>query len=70
MAYRDHTRKVSIGGRVIGGGSPVAIQSMTNTPTENIEATTAQISSGGGEGVEGDQKADRDTAGSGYPFRL
>ncbi len=44
MAYRDHTRKVSIGGRVIGGGSPVAIQSMTNTPTENIEATTAQIS--------------------------
>ena len=44
MAYRDHTRKVSIGGRVIGGGSPVAIQSMTNTPTEDIEATTAQIS--------------------------
>jgi (E)-4-hydroxy-3-methylbut-2-enyl-diphosphate synthase len=29
---------------VIGGGSPVAIQSMTNTPTEDIEATTAQIS--------------------------
>ena len=45
MAYRDHTRKVSIGGRVIGGGSPVAIQSMTNTPTEYIEATTAQIRS-------------------------
>ena len=44
MAYRDHTRKVSIGGRMIGGGSPVAIQSMTNTPTEDIEATTAQIS--------------------------
>ena len=44
MAYRDHTRKVSIGGRVIGGGCPVAIQSMTNTPTEDIEATTAQIS--------------------------
>ena len=44
MAYREHTRKVSIGGRVIGGGSPVAIQSMTNTPTEDIEATTAQIS--------------------------
>ncbi len=44
MAYRDHTRKVSIGGRVIGGGSPVAIQSMTNTPTEDVEATTAQIS--------------------------
>ena len=43
MAYRDHTKKINIGGRVIGGGSPVAIQSMTNTPTEDIEATTAQI---------------------------
>lgn len=43
MAYRDHTKKINIGGRVIGGGSPIAIQSMTNTPTEDIEATTAQI---------------------------
>ena len=44
MAYRDHTKEIRIGGRVIGGGNPIAIQSMTNTPTENIEATTAQIS--------------------------
>lgn len=43
MAYRDHTKIINIGGRVIGGGSPIAIQSMTNTPTEDIEATTAQI---------------------------
>ena len=43
MTYRDHTKKINIGGRVIGGGSPIAIQSMTNTPTEDIEATTAQI---------------------------
>lgn len=43
MAYRDHTKKINIGWRVIGGGSPIAIQSMTNTPTEDIEATTAQI---------------------------
>ena len=43
MSYRDHTKKVNIGGRVIGGGAPIAIQSMTNTPTENVEATVEQI---------------------------
>ncbi len=43
MGYRDHTKKINIGGKVIGGGSPIAIQSMTNTPTENIEATVEQI---------------------------
>ncbi len=41
--YRDHTRKVRIGDRIIGGGSPVLIQSMTNTRTEDVEATVAQI---------------------------
>ena len=29
--YRDHTRTIKIGDRVIGGGNPVLIQSMTNT---------------------------------------
>lgn len=43
MAYRETTKKINIGGRVIGGGNPIAIQSMTNTPTENVEATVAQI---------------------------
>ncbi|MDO5132543.1 MAG: flavodoxin-dependent (E)-4-hydroxy-3-methylbut-2-enyl-diphosphate synthase [Eubacteriales bacterium] len=43
MSYRDHTKKIRIGDRVIGGGSPVLIQSMTNTPTEDVEATVAQI---------------------------
>ena len=43
MAYRDHTRKIQIGSKVIGGGSPVAIQSMTNTPTQDADATVAQI---------------------------
>lgn len=43
MTYREATKKINIGGRVIGGGSPIAIQSMTNTPTENVEATVAQI---------------------------
>ncbi|MCM1155950.1 MAG: flavodoxin-dependent (E)-4-hydroxy-3-methylbut-2-enyl-diphosphate synthase [Roseburia sp.] len=41
--YRDHTKVVKIGDRVIGGGNPVLIQSMTNTRTEDIEATVAQI---------------------------
>ncbi len=41
--FRDHTKKISIGGRVIGGGSPVLIQSMTNTPTEDADSTIAQI---------------------------
>ncbi len=37
------TRTVQIGNCVIGGGNPVLIQSMTNTKTEDIEATTEQI---------------------------
>ena len=41
--YRDKTRTVQIGDRVIGGGNPVLIQSMTNTATEDVEAAVAQI---------------------------
>ena len=41
--YRDHTKVISIGDRVIGGGNPILIQSMTNTRTEDIESTIAQI---------------------------
>ena len=37
------TRVVKIGNRVIGGGNPVLIQSMTNTKTQDVEATIAQI---------------------------
>ncbi|MDO5402734.1 MAG: flavodoxin-dependent (E)-4-hydroxy-3-methylbut-2-enyl-diphosphate synthase [Eubacteriales bacterium] len=40
---RENTKIVRIGSRAIGGGSSIAIQSMTNTPTEDIEATAAQI---------------------------
>ncbi|MBR3306713.1 MAG: flavodoxin-dependent (E)-4-hydroxy-3-methylbut-2-enyl-diphosphate synthase [Lachnospiraceae bacterium] len=43
MTYREKTRKVNIGNRVIGGGEPILIQSMTNTPTEDVESTVAQI---------------------------
>lgn len=41
--YRDHTKTVKIGDRVIGGGNPILIQSMTNTRTEDVAATVAQI---------------------------
>ena len=40
---RKHTREVQIGNVWIGGDHPVAIQSMTNTKTEDVEATVAQI---------------------------
>lgn len=41
--YRDETRKVQIGDVTIGGGSPIAIQSMTNTKTEDVSGTVAQV---------------------------
>lgn len=41
--YRDKTRVVNIGNRVIGGGNPILIQSMTNTKTYDVAATVAQI---------------------------
>lgn len=41
--YREHTKVVRIGDCVIGGGNPVRIQSMTNTKTEDVQATVAQI---------------------------
>ncbi len=40
---REHTRPIQIGDRVIGGGNPVLIQSMTNTRTEDVDATVTQI---------------------------
>jgi (E)-4-hydroxy-3-methylbut-2-enyl-diphosphate synthase len=41
--YRDNTKIIKIGDKLIGGGSPIMIQSMTNTHTENVEATVKQI---------------------------
>ena len=40
---RHKTREVRIGNVVIGGEHPIAVQSMTNTRTEDVEATVAQI---------------------------
>lgn len=41
--FREKTKVVQIGNRLIGGGNPILIQSMTNTRTEDVEATVAQI---------------------------
>ena len=41
--FRNHTKEIQIGNRVIGGGNPILIQSMTNTKTEDVAATVAQI---------------------------
>ena len=41
--YRQNTKVIQIGNVSIGGGNPIAIQSMTNTRTDDVEATVAQI---------------------------
>ncbi len=40
---RMKTREIKIGDVIIGGNNPIAIQSMTNTKTQDVEATVAQI---------------------------
>ena len=40
---REATKEIKIGNKVIGGGNPVLIQSMTNTKTEDVSATVEQI---------------------------
>ena len=84
MANREHTRVIHIGDRVIGGGNPILIQSMTNTRTEDVEATVAQIlrleqagceiirctvpTLEAAQGDQGDQEADPYPAGGRYSF--
>ena len=43
MTHRERTKTVNIGGLQVGGGAPVRIQSMTNTKTQDVAATVAQI---------------------------
>ena len=40
---RRPTPTVYVGRVPIGGAHPIAVQSMTNTPTRDVEATTAQV---------------------------
>lgn len=41
--YRNKTKVVKIGNKVIGGGNPILIQSMTNTKTDDVTGTVEQI---------------------------
>lgn len=43
MITRQDTKKIWIGNKAIGGGEPIAIQSMTNTDTRDVAATVNQI---------------------------
>ncbi len=40
---RKRTRRIEVGGVSIGGGAPIAVQSMTNTPTADVDLTVLQI---------------------------
>ncbi|MBW1776554.1 MAG: flavodoxin-dependent (E)-4-hydroxy-3-methylbut-2-enyl-diphosphate synthase, partial [Deltaproteobacteria bacterium] len=40
---RKPTRQIAVGNVKIGGGAPISVQSMTNTPTHDIRATVSQI---------------------------
>ncbi len=43
MTNRKKTRQINIGGVKVGGGAPIAVQSMCNTDTRDVKATLAQI---------------------------
>lgn len=43
MMNRKNTRAVNVGGVIVGGNYPIVIQSMTNTPTEDVAQTVNQI---------------------------
>jgi len=43
MFTRNSTRKINVGGVMVGGGSPVSVQSMCNTDTRDLKATLRQI---------------------------
>ncbi len=43
MILRRQTRKIHVGQVAVGGGSPISVQSMTNTDTRDVEETVAQI---------------------------
>ncbi|NCO36589.1 MAG: 4-hydroxy-3-methylbut-2-en-1-yl diphosphate synthase [Armatimonadetes bacterium CG2_30_59_28] len=43
MIARRKTHKVKVGNMHIGGGAPISVQSMTKTPTHDVDATLSQI---------------------------
>ena len=43
---RRKSTRINVGNVPIGDGAPIAVQSMTNTPTTDVAATVAQIKRG------------------------
>ncbi len=43
LKERRHTLQVRVGAVMIGGSAPIAVQSMTNTDTADVEATFTQV---------------------------
>lgn len=43
MTERRNTRRLQVGSVAVGGGAPIAVQSMTNTRTDDAQATLEQI---------------------------
>ena len=42
-AYENMSKQIQVGSVAVGGGAPVSIQSMCNTPTQDVTATVSQI---------------------------
>ena len=49
---RRVSRKIRVGSVEVGGDAPIAVQTMTNTPTEDVAATIAQIERAAEAGVD------------------
>ena len=49
---RKQTRQITVGGVKIGGGAPIAVQTMTNTPTGDVKATLVQIQAAAAVGAD------------------
>jgi (E)-4-hydroxy-3-methylbut-2-enyl-diphosphate synthase len=49
---RRHSRRIRVGSVEVGGGAPVSVQSMTTTPTHDVNATLQQIAALNAAGVD------------------
>src|SRR5438105_4838053 len=66
---RHHSVPVKIGAVTIGGAHPIVVQSMTNTDTADVEATTAQVAALSQAGAEIVRiTVDRDAAAAAVPY--
>jgi (E)-4-hydroxy-3-methylbut-2-enyl-diphosphate synthase len=49
---RRHSRQIDVGGVKVGGGAPISVQSMTTTPTHDVNATLQQIAAMNAAGID------------------